>query len=262
MEDNRDSSKRPRGIILVGGSGQGLFIGLFLLALGVVLLLDQQGVVPAHRLYHYFWPAVLIFFGLENLAARTSTGRIFGGLLLVAGVLMLLGDLHYIPFHFGFEIIWPLLLIGIGLALVIGRSGGRSRPSAERVRSFADRISQMMTGDVSESSFNYSAILGGVKQRVLSKQFQGGKLFAFWGGFQIDFTDADIEGDFAVIDAVMFMGGGELRIPSNWVVDIRGVAFMGGYTDETIRRPLQPGTIEKRLIIKGAAIMGGLVIKN
>lgn len=261
MEDNKDTSKRPRGIIFVGGSGQGLFIGLFLLALGVVLLLDQQGIVSAHRFYHLFWPAVLVFFGLENMAARTSTGRIFGGLLVIAGVVMVLGDMGYIPIHVGFQTLWPLLLIGIGLALVIGRSG-RRRPSADRVRTFADRISQMMSGDVSESSFNYSAILGGVKQRVLSKIFQGGKLFAFWGGFQIDFTDADIEGDFAVIDAIMFMGGGELRIPSNWVVDIRGVAFMGGYTDETIRRPLPPGTVEKRLIIKGAAIMGGLVIKN
>ena len=64
------------------------------------------------------------------------------------------------------------------------------------------------------------AIFGGIKQRIAVKNFRGGRLLAICGGFDIDLTRADIEGQSAVIDASALMGGGEIRVPDSWIVEI------------------------------------------
>ncbi len=266
MSDNpTPDPKQRRGVFIIHG-GSGIFVGLFLLALGVVLLLDQQGIVSAHHLYYFFWPAVLIFFGLENLLCSSSSSKIFGGAMLVVGVLMLLGDLGYIPIHIGFETIWPVLLIALGLALVANRFSGGSRLEYVSRIPFVGRLERKL-GEVggeeaAGGTFNYSGFMSGVKQRIVSKNFSHGKVAVVWGGFDIDFTQADIQGDSAVLDVVAFMGGGKIRVPSNWTVEIRGTPVMGGLVDERVEIPKPDTGPAKRLIVRGVVLMGGVVIKD
>ena len=63
----------------------------------------------------------------------------------------------------------------------------------------------------------------------------------------------------AMIDAVAFMGGIEVRVPRDWHVVIRGIPFMGGITDETEAPGEETG---KRLVVNAFAMMGGVEIKN
>jgi hypothetical protein len=116
--------------------------------------------------------------------------------------------------------------------------------------------------DASSSEFNHVAVFSGFKRRTTSKNFKGGKILAICGGFQIDLRQADIEGDSAAIEAISFMGGGEIKVPYSWDVSMEGIGFMGGYVDETDQSPPPPGTPRKQLIVKGAAVMGGVVVKN
>jgi hypothetical protein len=60
------------------------------------------------------------------------------------------------------------------------------------------------------------------------------------------------------IDAVF--GGVEMRIPEEWCAVVEGVGIFGGYSDETLHPPMTPET--KRLILKGGAVFGGVVVKN
>jgi hypothetical protein len=41
---------------------------------------------------------------------------------------------------------------------------------------------------------------------------------------------------------------------------VEGTGVFGGYSDETIHPPMTPET--KRLIVKGGAVFGGVVVKN
>jgi predicted membrane protein len=254
-----------RGVYLIR-PGRGIFVGVLLLALGVVLLLDQQGVVSAHRMYQFFWPAMLVFYGLENLLGRCGSARLFGGALVAIGVVMLLGDLGYIPFHIGFETIWPILLIALGLALVARRFRDTGpRNSGSRVP-FVGRLERdwgVVGGEEADGgSFNYSGFMSGVKQRIVSKNFTRGKVAVMWGGFDIDFTQADIQGESAVIDVTAFMGGGKIRVPSNWIVEMRGTPMMGGLVDERVNVQAPDAGSAKRLIVRGIIFMGGVVIKD
>jgi hypothetical protein len=83
------------------------------------------------------------------------------------------------------------------------------------------------------------------------------------GGFQIDLRQADMEGDSAVIEAMSFMGGGEIKVPETWLVSMEGISLFGAFVDETDQQsPAIAGTPQKRLIMKGASLMGGIVVKN
>jgi len=112
-----------------------------------------------------------------------------------------------------------------------------------------------------DAEFDHVAIFAGIKQRVTVKNFRGGRLMAICGGFEIDLRRADIDGQSATIDASALMGGGEIRVPDNWVVEVRGIALLGGYTDET-HQDIVDATTAKHLVVKGLAVLGGVVIKN
>jgi hypothetical protein len=62
-----------------------------------------------------------------------------------------------------------------------------------------------------------------------------------------------------VIQVFAVMGGLELRVPEDWVVENKIVAFLGGADDRT-RRRVTPST--QRLILRGFVMMGGVEIRN
>lgn len=298
-------------MIYASRSRAGFFVGLLIVAFGLVLLLDQEGIVSAHYVYRYFWPAIFVFFGLEFLiSCRGRGGRgLVGFLMLAFGLLLLAGALGYV--NVGFQTLWPLALIIWGIWIVTRSFGGdrllgnrihdavrdsihqkiqddvhdtvsdavASDPRADRrarrdwrrrnPHDWADTVKSAIQDTVSSWSgeestdpeFDYMAIFGGIKQRVTVKNFRGGRLTAVFGGFEVDLTRADIEGQTAVIDASALFGGGEIRVPPTWIIEIRGMALLGGYTDET-HQEISDSATAKRLIVKGIAALGGVVIKN
>lgn len=298
-------------MVYVSRSRAGFFLGLFIVAIGIVLLLDQQGIVSAHYVYRFFWPAAFIFFGVEFLISCAGRGsRALAGFLMLAfGGLLLAGAVGYL--HVGFQTVWPLALIIWGI-WVIARTFGSDRGLGERIRdavhdsihekindSIHDKVSDGVASDPNADwrarrdwrrnhrrewvdslkdaihdtvrdwtgresvnpEFDYLAVFGGIKQRVTVKNFRGGRLTALFGGFEIDLTRADIEGQTAVIDASALMGGGEIRVPYTWIIEMQGMAILGGYTDET-HQEIPDSATAKRLIVKGVAALGGVVIKN
>jgi predicted membrane protein len=258
-----DKPRRPQFMGMHFGSG--LFVGLFLLALGVVLLLDQQGIVSAHRLTYFFWPAVLIFLGLENLLCRSGRSHFIGAVMLILGAILVLGNLGYIPVHMGFGNLWPILLIALGLSIISGRFRRRRGIFMGSPNPFVGGASAMggsRLDDADAPSFRYLAFFSGVKQRIISKNFRRGAVTAVMGGFDIDLTNADLDGGTAIIDVTAFMGGGKIRVPNSWVVEMQGTPIMGGLVDEREQVPTPDGSPVRRLIIRGIVFMGGVVIKD
>lgn len=112
----------------MNGSKQrkGLFFPILLVGLGVFLLLVNLGRVPGtiQENLILFWPVLLILAGLDGLWRRD--GMIWPLLLLGLGVLFLLGNLGYLsirPLPL-LSKIWPLLLVAIGIDIAFGRNRG------------------------------------------------------------------------------------------------------------------------------------------
>ena len=79
------------------------------------------------------------------------------------------------------------------------------------------------------------------------------------GGCEIDLRQASIEpGTEAVIDVFALWGGIEIKVPDDWTVVTRVTPLMGGVEDKT----RVPQTTDKRLVVNGFVVMGGVVVKN
>jgi hypothetical protein len=114
-DDNYDRNER-RG-------RRGIFFPLLLLSAGILLLLSNFGYLPGGfwGFISLYWPVLLIFAGLDGLLKGEGiTGSVlFAGF----GAVLLAGNLGYITIT-TWDLIskaWPLILIGIGLDIIIGR---------------------------------------------------------------------------------------------------------------------------------------------
>jgi predicted membrane protein len=218
-----------------------LFAGLVIISLGALALLDNFGVIHIRNIWR-FWPLVLVAIGLSKLLRpRGSPGRLGGAIFFGVGMWLLLENLGVWPYDLGD--LWPLFIILVGAWLVWGAWGRGLRPP---------------TADVSTRMSSF-VILGGTEHHNNSPDFQGGDATAILGGCKVDLRQAGIKGGEAVIDAFALWGGVELLVPREWSVILRGTPILGSFEDK--RGPSGEGT-GPRLIVRGAAIMGGVEIKS
>jgi len=220
-----------------------LISGLAIAVVGIVLLLGQFGYLDVQNLWH-FWPVFFIISGIAKITSSNYTSpRIWGGFLILLGVILTMHEFGRFPVGIGH--LWPLFIIVGGLLLMWQAYDARRN------------------GEVSgEDDVTVFSVFGGSEQHINSQSFRGGQLFAIFGGYQIDLTQAEIEGTQAIIDATSIFGGGEIRIPRHWNVLVRGIGIFGGYGDETGKMPADMTKPPKTLIVKGVAMFGGVAVKN
>ena len=82
-------------------------------------------------------------------------------------------------------------------------------------------------------------------------------LLAVTSADRLDMRTASIQ-DEAVINVFAFWGGVTLKCPPDWTVVLQGTPIMGGFEEKTATPPHS----QKRLIIRGYAIMGGVEVRN
>ena len=241
---NRKMRNRMRNRDSYGG----LVPGAILLAIGLVFLLDRMGYISVHH-YLHFWPLIIIAVGLAKIARNDS--RVWGALILLFGVFLQLNELGI--GHFTWGEFWPLLLIVAGLMAMW---------SALQARKIMSNMPAAQSTDP-RTALDESTIFGGIQKRVNTKQFQGGRLHAIFGGIEIDLRDADIAEHEAVIYANAIFGGIEIRVPDTWYVAARGQGVFGGYSDAThYAGPGDADNPRKTLVVLGAAVFGGVEIRN
>jgi len=235
----RRSGRWPGGILV-----SGLWPGAILMIIGTAILLDHMGIISVERLWK-LWPVLLIAVGAIRFVECRN--RVFSVFLMLLGTLFLLGNLGYL--RLTAADFWPVVLIGLGAMLIWSRF---EMPKLPPVSSGGS------------NTINEMAMFGGVERRVTVNNFAGGSATATFGGVELDFRSADIEGEEAVVYVEAIFGGIEVTVPDRWTVVYEGQSIFGGYTDET-RPPLPevPGAPpKKRLILRGRAIFGGITVKN
>jgi predicted membrane protein len=218
-----------------------LLVGVLIIAVGILLTLDNLHVVDAYR-YLRYWPAALIALGLVKVwRSREGYGGAFGGFVLTSiGAWLLLE--RTVEFELSFRDLWPTVLVLFGGFLVWqGLSGPRRRVTAD-----------------SQALVAVTALLGGVARGNNSSAFRGGEVTAVMGGCELDLRNAAIDGE-AVSDVFAMWGGIEIRVPEDWSVSSRVTPLLGGVEDKT--RPPQ-GASRHHLVLRGFVIMAGVEIKN
>ena len=238
------------------------WVGLFLLLAGGLLLARAGGAALPYWIFT--WPMLLIGFGI--LSGIRHQFRGFGWLIpiLIGGFFLLdklSPELHLKPY------IWPVALIIVGLAFLFRPK--RHRHGPHDTIDGQDKVITPATGEsgngwqgaVNDRSdfFDATAILGGIKKNVMSKNFRGGDITTFMGGAEINLTQADCQGR-VVIDCFNMFGGTKLIIPADWNVQSDVMTIFGGIEDK--RHPAQAVDPNKVLILDGTCLFGGVEIKS
>jgi hypothetical protein len=221
-------------------------IGLMVIAVGVIFTLDNLGIIYAED-YLRYWPTALVLIGAVKVwnARKDGHGWFSGLLFLGGGSYMLINQISYI--RIDPRVIFPMFLVFLGGYMVWrGVFAGSPRSNA------SDGMNR----------FSSLAVMGGAARRSNSQAFEGADLTAIMGGCDIDLRDASIAPNTdAIIDVFAFWGGIDLKVPEDWVVVNRVIPLMGGVDDKT-RTPIVPSAPQKRLIVRGIVIMGGIGIRN
>ncbi|MFT4857879.1 MAG: hypothetical protein ACI9UV_002986 [Algoriphagus sp.] len=257
----------------------GIIFGVIILAVGVLLLLRKLGFFFPDWILS--WPMILIAVGAFTLI-KHEFKSFFGIVVLALGVYFLFE--REFDFDFGLQrYIFPIILIALGFYLITQKR--RENKVIDDIRSQiktgASKVSSSINSDSNEegksgdsgftgisgtsgSTFsdrvNIDAILSGVNKRVMSKNFQGGKLTAAFGGIDLDLTQSDFTGIVTLQVDVIF-GGMKLIVPPHWDVRTEVSNIAAGVEDKRIYRQSEVDT-DKVLLIKGTIFFGGLEIKS
>lgn len=221
-------------------SGQAL-AGLVLLTIGSLLFAQNLDLLNL-RQYARYWAALPLALGLvKSLTGGSRGDRVFGVVLTIFGASQLAKALGY--WSPGPADVVAFVLIGVGVYFIARGVFGRTEPQVSLDGS--DWISAI-------------AIMAGFERGNNSPNFRGGDLTVVMGGCEIDLRQARLRAP-ASIDVFVMWGGIEIRVPEDWSVELRGTPLLAGFVDKT-RQP--PAPTEKRLVVRGIALMGGVEIKN
>jgi predicted membrane protein len=244
-------------------------IGVCLVLVGVVLALDQLGLLYANHLLR-FWPAALIVLGLVMLQRREGQSALRALVLIVVGGWLLLNTLGLVSLDL-WEFFVPLLLVFFGARIMMhNRNSGSGTPpsfpgagpqtggspAGQGPGSF-DSAALGSSEPVHASLFS---LLSSSKRRWGKSVFRGAETTAFMGGCELDLRDALMStGELAVVDVFVVMGGVVIFVPPHWTVSQEVVPLMGGVHDKTHSVPSNPA---QHLLVRGTVVMGGVEISN
>ena len=219
-----------------------LIIGLAILAIGLLWTLDNLDILESEPITQW-WPAVIIAVGLIRFL-DPQKNKVTSGIITLVGLGILLDTLDIWDFDPGD--FFPLLIAIVGAKLVFDV--------------FRRKSLILPPGAEPDATVHAFAFMSGVGRRSSAAAFRGGDANAIMGGVELDLRGANIaDGEEAVLDNFAFWGGIDVRVPENWRVVSQVMPLMGAYVDKTAGRGATAGPV---LIMRGAAIMGGIEVKN
>jgi len=227
-----------------------VYVGLFLIAIGGFWILERLNLIPDFwKDILVSWQMLLIAIGIFSLIGGNRTS---GTILIVIGGFFLSYEVVDIPWEIR-RIAWPLLIMGIGVALLIthGRKRSLQPPAAE--------LGQQRGMDY----FDDFVIFGGREVFINSLRFYGGKTTSIFGGTEYDLRQASLSENGAVIDCLSIFGGCGFKVPPDWTVKNEVTAIFGAFTDKrgsSVNQIVSDPT--KTLIVRGFAAFGGVEVKH
>ncbi len=239
-----------------------LMVGLALLLVGGVLVLDRLDLIdlvdrkslPA---LSDLWPVIPIVIGIRAWMNTEGIARWFGILFTVGGLFALIQTVDILatwPLLSGIasvdfsdvlapENLIPIVFVIGGLFFVLGgRLNGGVSP-----RAGGRRIGQL-------------TMFGGADIRPNTDDFRGGWLAAIFGGFEADLRKCSSTQPVSQVDVLFMFGGGTIRVPEHWEVEISGLPLFGGFSVEN--KAPEPGQATHRLQVRCVAIFGGFSVEN
>ena len=224
---------------------------------------------------------------------------IAGAFIIIIGALLLLNNLHLLPFELpayvftwkmlliimgvyllaNLRIIGAAILIGLGLYFLLPDICGTEAASLKALwpgllivaglgillKGFNRHRCEKKNSYVKTEDLPFmtsTVIFGGEKKKLSSHDFEGARLTAIFGGIELDLTNCTLVNERTIIDVTAVCGGIELTVPKEWNIKTDIAPIMGGIEDRISDIPGAYVDQTKEVIIKGEVVMGGIEIKR
>ena len=218
--------------------------GLVLVAVGAVLALNAVGLTNMDVFFDGWWTLFLIVPCAAGLfSAKDKTGNLIG---LGIGVILLLACQNVIRLDLVWKLIFPVMIVAIGLRLIFKDTFNRK--SREAVRKLKEQGIPMR---------EYCATFSGQDLDFTGETFRGAELNAIFGCIKCDLRTALIPED-AVIDACSGFGGIDIYAPEDVNVKITSNSIFGGVSNKRKKQKTEGGVT---VYINGSCIFGGVDVK-
>lgn len=254
-KDSAPSPVNPENTSFSKGNRSGRVMGgLFVVAVGVLILAKKAGVDLPRWIFS--WEMIFIAIGLF-IGFRHSFKNMTWLVFIVIGSVLLLDDIF--PYADISDFTWPMVIIAIGLVMIF-RSGKKNDGQHWRKRwESRHDASQNYSDDYIDST----AVFGGVKKNVISKNFKGGEATAVFGGTDINLMQADME-DKVVLDLTAVFGGIKLLVPPHWKIQSEDLVAVFGSVEDKRPQVTDPLALDsnKVLVLQGTCLFGGIDIKS
>ena len=181
-------------------------IGILIIAIGVIALLDNFGMVDVSfgYLVSLFWPLLLGIAGINFIVNRRDLpGIVIGSLLIALGVIFLghNAGFWHIKMQSFWQGFWPVIIILIGVSLL---SKNKSYSSG------------------------HLAIMGAVEKNNAGWELKSAEYFALMGGIELDIRQATFSEREINLGLSAIMGGITVIVPEDVAVTCKGTAVLGG----------------------------------
>ena len=231
-----------------------LIFAVIIIAAGGILLLRSIGILPweiSNVLIS--WQMLLIVIGIFNIFSAQH--KVSGYILVGVGGFFMLDKFYYWDISF-WQVFWPLMLIGIGVAVLVNYQ--KNQANGYRFNHVGAKNSSSDDGDYIDEV----TIFSGTEKTITSQNFRGGKITSIFGGSEINLTQANLSDENNNIEVVSIFGGSTLIVPPDWDVKVNVTAVFGGFSDKRYKRTGVEKDPQKLLRVQGVVIFGGGEIKS
>lgn len=219
-----------------------LWVGLFLIVLGVLFLSDSFQIISFGRLISRWLPLILITIGIIQLNGRDRSGGLF---LLIIGVLFLLTQLHILSWGQIWRF-WPVVLIVIGVGMLLKRTPSKK---SSGTAGFSDIDSG--------NTFEINSVFSNSERQITSQQLRGGEINAVFGSLRVDLRQAKIAPQGCTLTTDAVFGTIDLFLPPDINVNFQVSQFLG-HAENRSKSSVGSPTIT----IQGDAVFGNIRVAN
>lgn len=229
---------------------------ILLILAGSLAILDNLHIFSVQPLMDYLWPSFLIVLGLSGLFGK-ARNILFSIVLIVIGSFFLMDHLGWLVNIRVTQLLWPSLLVVVGVYLLMPKSSSGPKVDIQ----YDSNPSQAKSGEKTFHESNrkeYTAIMGGLEERIISNDFKSVSVTALMGGADLDLRQIQLADNEATIEITAIMGGVDVWLPRGYRIEVDGTPLLGGFENHCESDPNATKTIR----VHYAAVMGGIEIKH
>ena len=218
-----------------------LIWGIILIVVGIIIGLNSLGIANINIFFDGWWALFIIIPSLADIIKRPNKASNYGWLVL--GIVLLLCAQDILKFEVIGKLIFPAILVFIGLSLLFKDKVGKK--VKEKIKTLNE-----------EGLEEYYATFSGQEINKAGEVFNGASLNAIFGGIDLKLQDVKIQKDI-LINATAVFGGIDIIVPSNVNVKVQSTSIFGGTDNKITKQTENLPTI----YVKAFCLFGGVDIK-